>query len=50
MFDTDGSGALGNDELKEAMIGIGLQASDEEIDELIREVNCKISTVLSYSL
>uniref|UniRef100_A0A915DN83 EF-hand domain-containing protein n=1 Tax=Ditylenchus dipsaci TaxID=166011 RepID=A0A915DN83_9BILA len=39
MFDTDGSGALGNVELKEAMISIGLQASEQEIDELIREVD-----------
>ncbi|KAI1723173.1 EF hand domain-containing protein [Ditylenchus destructor] len=39
MFDTDGSGALGNEELKEAIISIGLQANDSEIDEIIREVD-----------
>ena len=39
MFDTDGSGALGKDELKEAMLSIGLHASDAEIDQLIREAS-----------
>ncbi|CAD5234796.1 unnamed protein product [Bursaphelenchus xylophilus] len=39
MFDTDGSGAIGNEELKEAIISIGLQADDQEIDALIREVD-----------
>ncbi|KAI6226234.1 hypothetical protein M3Y99_01312700 [Aphelenchoides fujianensis] len=39
MFDTDGSGAIGNEELKQAMIQIGLQASDKEIDDLIKEVD-----------
>ncbi|KAI6241071.1 EF hand [Aphelenchoides fujianensis] len=39
MFDTDGSGAIGNDELKEAILSFGHQASDAEIDELIQEVD-----------
>lgn len=39
MFDTDGSGAISNEELKSAIISIGLQVSDEEIDDLIKEVN-----------
>lgn len=39
MFDTDGSGAIGNSELKEAILSIGLQASDQDIDALIREVD-----------
>ncbi|VDK59634.1 unnamed protein product [Anisakis simplex] len=39
MFDTDGSGAIGNEELKKAMIKIGLQANDQEIDNLIREID-----------
>jgi ribosomal protein L12E/L44/L45/RPP1/RPP2 len=38
MFDTDGSGAISNEELKAAIISIGLQVSDEEIDDLIKEV------------
>lgn len=40
MFDTDGSGAIGREELKEAMISIGLgQTNDAEIDRLISEVS-----------
>jgi Ca2+-binding EF-hand superfamily protein len=38
MFDTDGSGAIGSEELKEAILSIGLAASDVEIDTLIKEV------------
>lgn len=41
MFDTDNSGAIGNEELREAIISIGLQASKSEIDELIKEVTTK---------
>uniref|UniRef100_A0AC35GAQ0 EF-hand domain-containing protein n=1 Tax=Panagrolaimus sp. PS1159 TaxID=55785 RepID=A0AC35GAQ0_9BILA len=39
MFDTDGSGAIGSEELKEAILSIGLAASDVEIDTLIKEVD-----------
>ncbi|EGT41438.1 hypothetical protein CAEBREN_06341 [Caenorhabditis brenneri] len=38
MFDTDGSGAIGNEELKQAMISIGLHANKAEIDNVIKEV------------
>lgn len=38
MFDTDGSGAIGNDELKKAILNFGHQATDAEIDKLIEEV------------
>ncbi|KAK0407528.1 hypothetical protein QR680_019243 [Steinernema hermaphroditum] len=39
MLDTDGSGALGNDELKQAVQRLGLQIRSEEIDDLIKEVD-----------
>uniref|UniRef100_A0AC34QH62 EF-hand domain-containing protein n=2 Tax=Panagrolaimus sp. JU765 TaxID=591449 RepID=A0AC34QH62_9BILA len=39
MFDTDGSGAIGSDELKEAIKSFGLQVNDSEIDRLIQEVD-----------
>ncbi|KAI6183069.1 EF hand [Aphelenchoides bicaudatus] len=39
MFDTDNSGAIGNDELKKAILSLGHQATDTEIDQLIREVD-----------
>uniref|UniRef100_A0A1I8BDR9 EF-hand domain-containing protein n=1 Tax=Meloidogyne hapla TaxID=6305 RepID=A0A1I8BDR9_MELHA len=39
MFDTDGSGAIGSGELKEAMLRIGLDADDAEIERLIKEVD-----------
>jgi calmodulin len=39
MFDTDGSGAIGSEELKGAMQSIGLEADDAEIERLIKEVN-----------
>ncbi|KAL3068077.1 hypothetical protein niasHT_038067 [Heterodera trifolii] len=39
MFDTDGSGAIGCEELKGAMLSIGLQADDAEIERLIKEVD-----------
>ncbi|KAI3421953.1 hypothetical protein GPALN_012491 [Globodera pallida] len=39
MFDTDGSGAIGCEELKGAMLSIGLQADDSEIERLIKEVD-----------
>jgi Ca2+-binding EF-hand superfamily protein len=38
MFDTDGSGAIGSEELKGAMQSIGLEADDAEIERLIKEV------------
>ena len=38
MFDTDGSGAIGSEELKGAMQSIGLEADDDEIERLIKEV------------
>ncbi|KAH7721418.1 hypothetical protein AAVH_11033 [Aphelenchoides avenae] len=40
MFDADGSGAIGSEELKQAMMSIcGQQTTDGEIDDLIREVD-----------
>ncbi|CAI4221708.1 unnamed protein product [Auanema sp. JU1783] len=39
MFDTDGSGAIGNEELKQAMLSIGMHANESEIDNVIREVD-----------
>ncbi|GMT32446.1 hypothetical protein PFISCL1PPCAC_23743, partial [Pristionchus fissidentatus] len=39
MFDTDGSGAIGNEELKQAMISIGMDSNEEEIDKIIKEVD-----------
>ncbi|KAK5972314.1 EF hand [Trichostrongylus colubriformis] len=39
MFDTDGSGAIGNEELKQAMFSIGMHANEAEIDNLIKEVD-----------
>lgn len=41
MFDTDGSGAIGKNELKQAMKRIGVDATEGEIDELIEEVRLK---------
>ncbi|PIO72347.1 EF hand [Teladorsagia circumcincta] len=38
MFDTDGSGAIGNEELKQAMFSIGMHANEAEIDNVIREI------------
>lgn len=38
MFDTDGSGAIGNEELKQAMFSMGMNANEAEIDNVIREV------------
>lgn len=38
MFDTDGSGAIGSKELKQAMISVGINANESEIEDLIREV------------
>lgn len=40
MFDTDGSGAIGNEELKQAMLSIGISANEAEIDDVIKEVRC----------
>ncbi|KJH43106.1 hypothetical protein DICVIV_10890 [Dictyocaulus viviparus] len=41
MFDTDGSGAIGNEELKQAMFSIGMHANEAEIDSVIKEsVTC----------
>lgn len=39
MFDTDGSGAIGNEELKQAMFSMGMNANEAEIDNVIREVD-----------
>ena len=44
MFDTDGSGAIGNDELKQAMLSIGIHANEAEIDNVIKEVSCSYPT------
>ncbi|PIC19639.1 hypothetical protein B9Z55_025117 [Caenorhabditis nigoni] len=43
MFDTDGSGAIGNEELKQAMISIGLHANKAEIDNVIKEVSSPVT-------
>lgn len=48
MFDTDNSGAIGNDELKEAISSIGLKVSKSEIENLIKEVILKLPIVLKY--
>ena len=39
LFDTDGSGAIGTDELGEAMKSLGLATSEAELEALIREVD-----------
>ncbi|CAJ0560153.1 unnamed protein product, partial [Mesorhabditis spiculigera] len=39
MFDTDGSGAIGSEELKKAMRELGVGMSDEHIENIIREVD-----------
>ncbi|CAD5207897.1 unnamed protein product [Bursaphelenchus okinawaensis] len=39
MFDADGSGAIGNEELKEAILSLGQNISDHEIEALIKEVD-----------
>lgn len=39
LFDTDGSGAIGNDELGEAMRSMGMNPTDKELENLIREVD-----------
>ncbi|CAD5211099.1 unnamed protein product [Bursaphelenchus xylophilus] len=39
MFDADGSGAIGNEELKEAIMSLGQNISDQEIEDLIKEVD-----------
>jgi Ca2+-binding EF-hand superfamily protein len=41
MFDTDNSGAIGNEELKQAILNFGHQATDAEIDQLIQEAFLK---------
>lgn len=38
MFDTDNSGAIGKEELKQAMIRIGVDAHEQDIEDLINEV------------
>jgi Ca2+-binding EF-hand superfamily protein len=38
LFDTDGSGAIGTDELGEAMKSMGMNATQRELEILIREV------------
>ncbi|VDN25978.1 unnamed protein product [Gongylonema pulchrum] len=39
MFDTDNSGAIGKEELKQAMIRIGVDAHEQDIEDLINEVD-----------
>ncbi|CAJ0944532.1 unnamed protein product, partial [Mesorhabditis belari] len=39
MFDTDGSGAIGSEELKRAMKALGVGMSDEHIENIIKEVD-----------
>ncbi len=39
LFDTDGSGAIGTDELGEAMRSMGMNANQKELEQLIREVS-----------
>lgn len=50
MFDTDGSGAIGNEELKQAMISIGLHANKAEIDNVIKEVRFLYSISSIFSI
>jgi Ca2+-binding EF-hand superfamily protein len=39
MFDTDGSGAIGVDELRAAMKSMNMYAGDQELHTLINEVS-----------
>lgn len=39
LFDTDGSGAIGSDELGEAMRSMGMTPTEKELDNLIKEVD-----------
>ena len=43
MFDTDGSGAIGTDELGDAMKSMGMNATQRELEQLIREVRFRAS-------
>ncbi|KAI6190951.1 putative calcium-binding protein [Aphelenchoides bicaudatus] len=49
MFDTDNSGSISNEELKAAVISIGLQLTDEEVDDLIKEVDEDQNGVIDFS-
>jgi len=39
MFDTDGSKTIDSKELKNLMIMLGVEATQEEIDEIMRQVD-----------
>ncbi|KAJ1348633.1 hypothetical protein KIN20_003983 [Parelaphostrongylus tenuis] len=49
MFDTDGSGAIGNEELKQAMFSIGMHANEAEIDNVIKEARIYLSCQNIYA-
>lgn len=48
MFDIDGSGAIGTDELSDAMKSMGMNATQRELEQLIREVCFRRKTTESH--
>lgn len=39
MFDVDGGGSIAGDELREVLTGMGLEPTDQQIQDIIREVD-----------
>eukprot|EP00755_Sulcionema_specki_P018616 Sspe_Gene.67346::Locus_39740_Transcript_1_1_Confidence_1.000_Length_542::g.67346::m.67346/K16465/CETN1; centrin-1 len=48
LFDTDGSGAIDNDEMALAMKALGFELSKEEITEMIRAVDKDSNSLIEY--
>lgn len=45
MFDTDGNGLIGHEEIHSAMHSMGLNPTDKEVESLLKEVPHKITPI-----
>ena len=48
MFDADNSGSIDTEELKEAMQALGQSPTDEEVEDLVRQVDVDESGTIDF--
>eukprot|EP00658_Telonema_sp_P-2_P001395 TRINITY_DN10521_c0_g1_i1.p1 TRINITY_DN10521_c0_g1~~TRINITY_DN10521_c0_g1_i1.p1 ORF type:complete len:151 (+),score=76.98 TRINITY_DN10521_c0_g1_i1:224-676(+) len=49
LFDSDGSGAIDASELKVAMMALGFEPSDDEIDKMVKDIDADGNATVEFS-